>query len=794
VQGQRLIGLVTVLVALVWPTAAQAQVGHIAGNPLDIYADGAGQLQFRFNGQSAGVFYSPESEPADAGLEIREGGVHYPLGSGATIEGPTLRSHGAGTRALHSVYTVGPNLRVTEDVTYTDQTQSVRLRYEITNVSGSTLSFSAAELADLYAAGSDDGTGVLEAGPPRFVGGRSANGALTGLVEGTPWSHYQAGYYGAVFSNFAEGNLNDAIDATEQDNGVGAQWDFSAVGAGQTRAIDVTWRLGAPTETIQVTTTRDGFDDVSDPCAAPSDCTLREAISVAPRGTPIDVPAGTYALDPQFGELRLGNVTLRGAGAGATIISGANQSRVLSTNDAEAFVSRLTITGGNGQGESLSGYGGGVYVDGASALTLTDVAVTDNRATGDGGGIYSDGALTVTRSVIARNASAPQQGVATGGGLAVANGVVELTNTTISGNSAARGAGLFSNESVTLRLLNATIAANHDGAGLHVNSPSGPGNVTAENTIIAGNEGGACDGAPPAESSHTLTDDASCALTGPGDRPNGDARLQPLTAGGTHPLGTGSQALDAADDALCPLSDQLRTLRPQGPACDIGAYELPVVTPEPTPEVTPPPPPPPPPPSPPLPQPLPRLQDPLPPPVVGKTVNATPKSGKVRIKLPRSKRYINLDAGRQIPVGTTIDTRKGRITLTSAADSKGATQTADFYRGLFRISQTRGAKPITNLKLVEKLTGCQPARRASASAKKKKPKTRKLWGNGKGRFRTTGQFSSATVRGTVWLTQDRCDRTLTRVRKGTVTVRDKAKRKTVVVRAGRTYTARAKRR
>jgi hypothetical protein len=192
-----------------------------------------------------------------------------------------------------------------------------------------------------------------------------------------------------------------------------------------------------------------------------------------------------------------------------------------------------------------------------------------------------------------------------------------------------------------------------------------------------------------------------------------------------------------------------------------------------------------------LPQ-LPQQDPPLPPPVVGKSVNAEPKSGKVKVKLPGSNRYIDLDAAQQIPVGTTIDTRQGRITLTSAADSKGATQTADFYQGLFRISQTRGSKPITNLALVEKLTGCPKGRRASTSAKK--PKSRKLWGSGKGRFRTTGQFSSATVRGTVWLTQDRCDRTLTKVTQGTVTVRDKVRRKAVVVKAGRSYTARAKRR
>ena len=48
----------------------------------------------------------------------------------------------------------------------------------------------------------------------------------------------------------------------------------------------------------------------------------------------------------------------------------------------------------------------------------------------------------------------------------------------------------------------------------------------------------------------------------------------------------------------------------------------------------------------------------------------------------------------------------------------------------------------------------------------------RLWGNGKGRFRTNGKYSSATVRGTIWLTTDRCDGTLTTVKRGTVSVRD----------------------
>ena len=74
--------------------------------------------------------------------------------------------------------------------------------------------------------------------------------------------------------------------------------------------------------------------------------------------------------------------------------------------------------------------------------------------------------------------------------------------------------------------------------------------------------------------------------------------------------------------------------------------------------------------------------------------------------------------------------------------------------------------------------------------KAKKPKTRKLWGEGKGSFRTSGRHSSATVRGTKWVVTDRCDGTLTRVKQGSVLVRDFKRKRNVVVRAGKQYLAR----
>ncbi|MFL5957766.1 MAG: Ig-like domain-containing protein, partial [Solirubrobacterales bacterium] len=193
------------------------------------------------------------------------------------------------------------------------------------------------------------------------------------------------------------------------------------------------------------------------------------------------------------------------------------------------------------------------------------------------------------------------------------------------------------------------------------------------------------------------------------------------------------------------------------------------------------------------PTPTPQPQE-LPPPVVGKEVNAATKSGKVRIKVPGSNKFIELGPEAQIPTGTTVDATHGRITLTTAVGG-GATQHADFYQGIFKVTQSRGAKPLTTLTLSGPKPTCITRKaHASAALKKKKVKTRKLWGSGSGAFRTSGQYSSATVRGTTWLTQDSCAGTLTKVTSGVVSVRDLARRKTVLVRKGHSYLARARRR
>src|SRR5205085_11187937 len=102
--------------------------------------------------------------------------------------------------------------------------------------------------------------------------------------------------------------------------------------------------------------------------------------------------------------------------------------------------------------------------------------------------------------------------------------------------------------------------------------------------------------------------------------------------------------------------------------------------------------------------------------------------------------------------------------------------------------------PATQLGLQDGDCGaCTAGRAARAAAAGGGKAVRRLWASGKGRFRTQGRYAAAAVRGTKWLTEDRCDGTLVRVVKGAVSVTDLVKHKTVVVKAGRTYLARAPR-
>jgi hypothetical protein len=183
---------------------------------------------------------------------------------------------------------------------------------------------------------------------------------------------------------------------------------------------------------------------------------------------------------------------------------------------------------------------------------------------------------------------------------------------------------------------------------------------------------------------------------------------------------------------------------------------------------------------------------PVPPPVLGPTVNVAVVSGQVFVKLP-GQGFVPLSAARQIPAGSQVDARRGVVRLTSAANTSGAVQSGDFTGAVFQVLQSRRLHGLTDLNLTGgSFRGCVARGGRAAVARRLSSRVvRRLRGSANGRFRTRGRYSAATVRGTIWDTADRCDGTLTRVQRGVVDVRDFRARRNVTVRAGRSYLARA---
>ena len=149
----------------------------------------------------------------------------------------------------------------------------------------------------------------------------------------------------------------------------------------------------------------------------------------------------------------------------------------------------LLVVAGNANGDSdfsHLGAGGGIYNSGL--LTLSNTKVSDNSAR-FGGGIYCNGynrttTLTITNSALTGNSANCTKGTSRGGGIYSYYCTVTITNSTISGNSAEYGGGINSG-SGELTVTNSTLSGNSA-------MRSGGGIISSvtilNNTIIAGNK------------------------------------------------------------------------------------------------------------------------------------------------------------------------------------------------------------------------------------------------------------------------------------------------------------------
>ena len=198
-----------------------------------------------------------------------------------------------------------------------------------------------------------------------------------------------------------------------------------------------------------------------------------------------------------------------------------------------------------------------------------------------------------------------------------------------------------------------------------------------------------------------------------------------------------------------------------------------------------------------------------PPPVLGEAVNVAPVRGEVFVSVPsgaagaarsvpglKGREFVPLSEVRQIPVGSLLDTREGTVRLASARNKRGKTQSGNFTGGVFQVLQSRkrSAKGLTELRMKGSEAGFRSCGKNSrgASAALSRRTIRRLRAKARGRYRTRGRHSAATVRGTTWTVEDRCDGTLTTVKRGSVSVRDFRLKKTIVVKAGKSYLAAAR--
>ena len=324
-------------------------------------------------------------------------------------------------------------------------------------------------------------------------------------------------------------------------------------------------------------------DPVSSTCT-PSDCSLRAAITQAnidAANDTIVIPAGNYQLTSAAGgDISINaTVTLMGPGAAfVTIVPAATYSG-LTISSGTVVISGVTFAG-----STAPNSGGGISATGTAALTLNSDRFTNNGVSGqtDGGALYDDstGPLTINASLFDSNKGYNGAAVWSAGPTRIVNSTF-INNT--GGNTSANGEG-GAVQLDTGTLVNDTFTGNECFNGSGCGGAVWGGSISMADTIVAGNL------AYDPVSNTTATDNcgvSAITVTGPdledattcdGFTIHGDPKLGPLQDNGgptnTLALASGSPAINAGSNSSCAAVDQRGVARPQGPSCDIGAFEF----------------------------------------------------------------------------------------------------------------------------------------------------------------------------------------------------------------------------
>ena len=272
-------------------------------------------------------------------------------------------------------------------------------------------------------------------------------------------------------------------------------------------------------------------------------------------------------LNPTIGVYPVGGSGgLGGAAAGGNVLATGN---TFISNSLFVANSSVGGTGGSGTypgGTAPSGFGlrplgiigaaatgGAIHNRSTNCLIVNSTLNANTVLGGAGGRTYSYG----------RSANG---GDALGGALA-SDGTVLAVNLTVSGNTASGGLG---------GIANGTPPDPGTNGNSYGGSIASTGTLQLVNSILNGGTSNNCYGTIT-DLGHNLSSDATPAWTSGTSLNNTDPLLLPLANNGgptlTMALRFGSPALNTADCALAPPTDQRGVARPGGPGCDIGAYE-----------------------------------------------------------------------------------------------------------------------------------------------------------------------------------------------------------------------------
>jgi filamentous hemagglutinin family protein len=214
--------------------------------------------------------------------------------------------------------------------------------------------------------------------------------------------------------------------------------------------------------------------------------TLRQAIS----DTNVAIGAdeirfsGVTLVDLTSGELGIiDNLTITGGTTNVTVQRNTGSGNFRIFNVAGGITTTFdNLVVRNGQ---VVGNGGGIYAAN-STVNLTNSTVSGNSSNANGGGVFAgNGTVNLTNSIVSGNSSN-----ANGGGINAASGIANLANSTVSGNSSSLGGGGIYAAGGESNLINSTVSNNSSsfgGGGIFITS----GTVNLTSSTVSNNSSNA---------------------------------------------------------------------------------------------------------------------------------------------------------------------------------------------------------------------------------------------------------------------------------------------------------------